>query len=163
MSKSNQTEDTSCGLDGQELSLQCRWITGPNFLWLHESEWPQRPGDLDNIPVDDPEVKKSSAYSTDVDENTNFLARLSRFSEWHRLKRYFVKPKQGITDDGTRRSGHATKAEVTHLRGEELNRAENTILKLVQNGAFSQGNRSLTEDSKSRFQGRLPIGEGEEV
>ena len=57
-SKRNPADDASCGLDGQELSPQCRWITGPNFFRLPESERPQLPGDLDDIPVDDPEVKK---------------------------------------------------------------------------------------------------------
>ena len=57
-SKRNPVDDASRGLDGQELSPQCRWITGPNFLRLPESEWPQLPGDLDDIPVDDSEVKR---------------------------------------------------------------------------------------------------------
>ena len=57
-SKRNPADDASRGLDGQELSPQCRWITGPNFLRLPESEWPQLPGDLYDIPIDDPEVKR---------------------------------------------------------------------------------------------------------
>ena len=140
-SKRNPADDASRGLDGQELSPQCRWITGPNFLRLPESEWPQVPGDLDDIPVDDPEVKRISVHSMDVNESEDFLTRLNRFSEWHRLKKSIawilrLKPKQGITDDGTRRGGSATKVEVVPLRVEELDRAEKTILKLIQSRAF---------------------------
>ena len=115
-SKRNPADDASRSLNSQELSPQCRWITGPNFLWLPESEWPELPGDLDDSPVDDPEVKKISVHSTDVDGNTNFLMRSTRFSEWQRLKRSIawiphLKLKQSITYDGTRRSGHATKVK----------------------------------------------------
>ena len=80
-------------------------------------------------------------HSTDVDESEDFLTRLIRFSEWHRLKKSIawilrLKPKQGITDDGTRRGGNATKVEAEPLRVEELDRAEKTILKLLQSRAF---------------------------
>ena len=133
-SKRNPADDASRGLDGQELSPQCRWITGPNFLRLPESEWPQLPGDLDDIPVDDPEVKRILVHSTDVDESEDFLTRLNRFFEWHRLKRSIacilrLKPKQGITDDGTRRGRKRHKVEAKPLRVEEL-------LKLIQSRAF---------------------------
>ena len=102
---------------------------------------PELPYDLDDIPVNDSEVKKILVHSTDVDETKNFLTRLTRFSEWHRLKRSIawilrLKPKQGITDDGTRRGGNATKVEAEPLRVEELDRAEKTILKLIQSRAF---------------------------
>ena len=45
----NPADDSSRGLKGHELSKQHCWITGPNFLWLHESEWPQLPADLDDV------------------------------------------------------------------------------------------------------------------
>ena len=54
-----------------------------------------------------------------------------------------LKPKQGITDDGTRRGGNATKVEAKPLRVEELNRAEKTILKLIQSRAFPKEIRAL--------------------
>lgn len=44
---------------------------------LPESEWPQLSCDLDDISVDNPEVKKVLVHSTDVDGNENFLERLT--------------------------------------------------------------------------------------
>ena len=73
-------------MKGHELSKQHRWITGPNFLWLPESEWRQLPGDLDDVSYNDPEVKKVLVNSMDVEENADLLKRLTRFSEWHCMK-----------------------------------------------------------------------------
>ena len=91
--------------------------------------------------MDDPEVKKFQVHSVDVNESTNFLTRLTRFSDWHRLKRSIawilrLKPKQGINKDVANRARHATNVEVKPLRVEELDRAEKNILKLVQSSAF---------------------------
>ena len=131
-SKRNPADDESRGLSGHEL------ITGPKFLWLPESEWPQLPCDLGDISVDDPEVKKIQVHSMDVNESTNFLTRLTRFSDWQRLRRSIawilrLKPKQGINKDGANRARHV---EIKPLRVEELDRAEKSILKLVRSGAF---------------------------
>ena len=155
-SRRNSADDASRGIDGQELSPQCRWITGPNFLWLPDSEWPQLPDDLDDIPVDNPEVKRISVHSTDVDENTSFLTRLTRFSEWHPLKRSIawilrLKPKRNNTDNGTRRGGNATKFEVKSPRVEELDRAEKIILNLVQSEAFPKEKKPCR-----RFKEQIP-------
>ena len=73
-------------------------------------------------------------HSTDGDESEAFLTTLNRFSEWHRLKRSIawilrLKPKQGITDDGTRRGGKRHKNEAKPLGVEEL-------LKLIQSRSF---------------------------
>ena len=94
-------------------------------------------------PADDAShgLERILVHSTDVDESEDFLTRLNRFSEWHRLKKSIawilrLKPKQGITDDCTRRGVNATKFEAKPLRVEELDRAEKTILKLIQSRAF---------------------------
>jgi len=83
----NPADDSSRGLKGHELSKQHCWITGPNFLWLPESEWPQLPSDLDDISYNDPEVKKVLVHSMDVAENADLLKMLTRFSEWQRMKK----------------------------------------------------------------------------
>ena len=56
--KHNPADDASHGLNGPELTKQRRWIMGPKFLWLPESQWPQLPCGPNDISVDDPEVKK---------------------------------------------------------------------------------------------------------
>ena len=38
--KMNVADDCTRGKEFQELTLQCRWITGPEFLMLPEAEWP---------------------------------------------------------------------------------------------------------------------------
>ena len=129
---------------------------------------PELPYDLDDIPVNDSEVKKILVHSTDVDETKNFLTRLTRFSEWHRLKRSIawilrLKPKQNITDDGTKRGGNATKAEVKPLTVEELDRAEKTILKLVQRGAFPKEIGALQKIQRAYSYDNRHIRKGEEV
>ena len=40
-SKNNPADDALRGLNGYQLSDQQRWIKGPDFLWLSESEWPE--------------------------------------------------------------------------------------------------------------------------
>ena len=74
-------DDASRGRNGPELTKQRRWITGPKFLWLPDSQWPQLPCGPNVISVDDPEVKKILVHSTEVSGNANFLTRLTRFSE----------------------------------------------------------------------------------
>ena len=97
-------------------------------------------------------------HSTDVSGNANFLTRLTRFSEWQRLKRSIawilrLKPKQSITDDAANRVGRATNVKAEPLRIEELDRAEKTILKLVQVVAFPKEIETLQKiqraDSKN--------------
>ena len=141
----NPVDDSSRGLKGHELSKQHRWITGPNFLWLPESEWPQLPADLDDVSLNDPEVKKVLVHSMNVEENVDLLNRLTRFSEWQRMKRSIawilrLKPNSDeralLPKDGADKVGSAAHVKRKPLRVEELDRAEKTILKLVQRGAF---------------------------
>ena len=141
----NPADDSSRGLKGHELSKQHCWITGPNFLWLPESEWPQLPSDLDDISYNDPEVKKVLVHSMDVAENTDLLKMLTRFSEWQRMKKsiaWILRLKPNSHEralhpkDGADKVGRTANAKCKPLRVEELDKAENTILKLVQSGAF---------------------------
>ena len=141
----NPADDSSCGLKGYELSKQHRWSTGPNFLWLPENEWPQLPGDLDDVSNNDPEVKKVLVHSMNVEENADLLKRLARFSEWHRMQRSIawilrLKPncdeRALLSTDKQDKVGSTAKVKRKPLRVEELDRAEKTILKLVQSGAF---------------------------
>ena len=141
----NPADDSSRGLKGHELSKQHRWITGPNFLWLPESEWPQLPADLDDVSLNDPEVKKVLVHSMNVEENVDLSNRLTRFSEWQRMKRSIawilrLKPNSDeralLPKDGADKVGSAAHVKRKPLRVEELDRAEKTILKLVQRGAF---------------------------
>ena len=52
---SNPADDASRGLSSAALLRQQRWIEGPQFLWKPETEWPQQPFPVGEVPDDDPE------------------------------------------------------------------------------------------------------------
>ena len=150
----NPVDVSSRGMKGHELSKQHLWITGPNFLWLPKCEWPQPPGDMDDVSHNDPEVKKVLVHNIDVEEKVDLLKRLAGFSKWHRMKKSIawilrLKP---CTDSGALlpkgradRALHTENPNCKPLRVEELDRAEKTILKLVQSGAFPKERKALQE------------------
>ncbi|XP_022797507.1 uncharacterized protein LOC111335779 [Stylophora pistillata] len=110
-----------------------------------ESEWPQPPSDLDDVSNNDPEVKKVLVHSMNVEETADLLKRLAHFSEWHHMKRSIawilhLKPNSNdralLPKDRQDKVGRTARVKCEPLRVEEPDRAEKTILNLVQSSAF---------------------------
>ena len=146
-SENNPADDASRGLEGNQITKRHRWVRGPDFLWHPESEWPTFPCDLDAVFADDPEVKKVVTHATVSDEKEEILTRFARFSNWNRMKRCvarILRLKQFLahvqTPLETRRAG---KLSSQPLKVEELQRAEQIILKLVQGCAFPKESEAL--------------------
>ncbi|XP_029183335.2 uncharacterized protein LOC114951290 [Acropora millepora] len=81
-SKCNPADDASRGLKGCELSTQQCCIRGPDFLRL-----PALPPDLEEIPIDDPEVKEVHVHRIIVSKRSDVLMRFSRFPNWNKMKK----------------------------------------------------------------------------
>lgn len=87
----NPADDATRGLSASEMTQQSRWLTGPPFLWLEESQWPDRPllpADL----VSDPEVISCSTatgtHRSDVPTEGKDLGLLwTHYSSWYRLQK----------------------------------------------------------------------------
>ena len=77
---------------GKEMSFEDRnrWFSGPSFLHLHKSEWPEFEGSaVSDTLADDPEVRSGSCFATNV--CTDRLPELLlRESSWYSLKRTLV-------------------------------------------------------------------------
>ncbi len=65
------------------------WTSGPAFLLLPKSEWPDNLIDVERLDVSDPEVKKGiENNSIQLKEEDDVISRLiNHFSSWFRLKR----------------------------------------------------------------------------
>lgn len=89
--RENPADDASRGLDGLALIAGQRWLQGPRFLWKPESEWPHQPLAVSQVPDDDPEVKRTTAASTNaviVDQSAGATNKLIyHFSDWNQLRR----------------------------------------------------------------------------
>ena len=97
--------------------------------------------DLDDVSVDDPEIRKVLVHSIDVNEGTDLLTRLTRFSDWHRMKRsiaWILRLKPNLSETSLPPKTGATSSKDNLPRVEELERAEKTILKLVESDAFPE-------------------------
>ena len=88
----------------------------------------------------------------DVEGNANLLERLTRFSEWHRMKKVHCldslsKTKLWWKGIATQRwswwSGSCRKGETQAHESTRTRWAEKTILKLVQSGAFPKEIKSI--------------------
>ncbi|XP_068758639.1 uncharacterized protein [Montipora capricornis] len=146
-SKNNPADDASRGLNGYQLSDQQRWIKGPNFLWLPESEWPEPPCVLNSVLNNDSDVKKVQVLTTVVDKKADILTRLGRFSNWYRMKKciaWILRLKQLLTHKQLPLTGKAHRTRNAAIKDtsresftvEEMQRTEKTILQLVQDSAF---------------------------
>ena len=64
-----------------------RWLKGAQFLEMEETDWPEIPERLGQIPLDDPEVKREvSANIVSVDTNPTSML-IEYYSSWNRLKK----------------------------------------------------------------------------
>ena len=145
--KSNPADDASCGLSVKSFLEESRWLKGPQFLWLPEESWPQRPPGMDRkVEENDPEVKKEvKTCATRADMATNALNRIfERISSWYRLKKFvawMMRYKEQLKRRRARRAeGQSTILQhgnkLIPLSVEEMNLAEKEILKNVQRESF---------------------------
>ena len=77
------------GLSAMRLiDIKQRWF-GPDFLWTDfDAQFGKIDGEeaVNVLGPDDPELKKSSVFATKVDERSDLVERLNRFSNWHKAK-----------------------------------------------------------------------------
>ena len=73
---SHNPADDASPLKEHKLSREHRWITSPSFLSLPNTGWPLLPCDLDDISVEDLEVKTVVVHSMEIPENDDRLSRL---------------------------------------------------------------------------------------
>ena len=154
--KENPADIASRGSGAQELIDTSLWWNGPDFLWKPSRVWNQ--SDISpSIHPDDPEVKRASVLTTKVQNRPSLLERLEYFSCWHRAKKAvavclriqekFRSRSPGVNDTTARYPTGSQKTKYIPVNVQELQRAENEIIKNVQREAFSEELRILKEAS----------------
>ena len=80
----NPADDGSQGVNAQYFRPDCRWWSGPKFLWEPDHTWPSVP--VEDLQDDDKEIRKSPTvlFISNVSQ-IDFL--LQRYSSWSRLLR----------------------------------------------------------------------------
>ncbi len=137
-SKCNPADDASRGLSGTQFVQQKRWIDGPSFLKKSGADWPICP-----VSCSTPAATIEDAdgcFANVIKENSpgDLLQRLSRFSDWHSLKKIVAwllraKPRPTESDDMERQVFKPRPISV-----EEMVKAEVAILQLIQKCQFSK-------------------------
>ena len=75
----NSADEASRGMTAKAFLENSKWISGPDFLWQTEDNWPQQRADHPALDESNPKVKKVNARVAAVQED-NMLGRLERFS-----------------------------------------------------------------------------------
>jgi len=138
-------------LTALDLTINSRWLLGPEFLYLPEQCWPQPPCTLPMIPEEFLILRKT-VYVTSTSNSDMFLNdRFSRFSSWYRLKRsvaWILRLKKRLlkrpTNEGT-------------LTVSELNNVKNAIIQCVQNHAFAKEINELKCNSENCVHKSSPL------
>ncbi|KAK3746502.1 hypothetical protein QZH41_001765 [Actinostola sp. cb2023] len=157
-SENNPADDASRGLSPKTLLQSSRWLRGPTFLWEHHSTWnsPNESEEPIGLSTDDKEVKKTAAFTTAVKEQPATLPqRLEYFSDWFRAKRalaicirYLQILKNRVQKKRVPPSKDARPAHES-VTVEELKKAEQIIIKVVQREAFLDEIKDLKSQQKA--------------
>ncbi|XP_072175534.1 uncharacterized protein [Diadema setosum] len=148
---SNPADDASRGLTARELVDSSTWLAGPSFL--HEKGKFLPPVHLQlTVEETDPEVKKSTSFSTRAQACSNLDAnRLSHLSSWYRAKRAVAiclrfKHRLQMREVKLKKSPTVTRpvSRIT-LTVADLQEAETELLRCVQREHFDRELRVLTD------------------
>lgn len=147
----NPADDASRGLNARDLIENSRWWKGPNFLWKPLDD--QGSNDTVDISPDDPEVKRITTMTTQIQERANLVERLQRFSSWHIAKRAVAvclrwrkKETQTSQEEASTQApeqisnAHSEQSESHYVpvNIQELQAAETKIIKFVQGEEFPE-------------------------
>ncbi|XP_028408667.1 uncharacterized protein LOC114531224 [Dendronephthya gigantea] len=131
----NSADEASRGMTAKAFLEKSKWITGPDFLWQTEDNWPKQRVEQRELEEGNPEVKKVKARASSVRE-VGMLKRLERFSSWVRAKlaianciRYVRKLKERV------KNGSSTPSPISV---NDLKNAEVVIIKWMQHDAYSE-------------------------
>ena len=148
--KANPADEASRGLAVDSLIKKNRWIRGPDFLWEQESRWPAQPTTVQEVPDDDPEIKRETrTFSAVSDAEASSMNKLlEKFSSWSRLKKIvawilcYRDRLRASCERRKRGSSLALKSTVGResesINVDEINRAEKEVLKFVQRQSFKE-------------------------
>ena len=85
--KMNVTDDCTKGKEIQEWTPYCRWIIGPEFLMLHEAEWPS----TKEVPViDETELEIKGSVLAGVTTPSIDMVQWEKYSSWRKLHRLYA-------------------------------------------------------------------------
>ena len=126
----NSADDVSRGISVKELSQ--RWQHGPEFLYLPEEEWPEKPSisNADNVEC---ECLKTQVSSTAAKEEEDVID-CERFSSWRRLVRVTANVLRFIQNLGSCVKKSKADFQLGPLSVQELDKAEIYWIKRAQNG-----------------------------
>ena len=137
----NPADDCSRGLMASELTENCRWIRGPDFLCLSEENWPADRQSR-SVALEDPEVKTVLTTHRHGLVASDALPDPSRFSNWNRYRRtvaWILRFRHNLS---------ATSSTSRRLTGPlsalELRAAHDFIVRQLQCQAFAQEIAALT-------------------
>ena len=145
--KLNLADDTSRNPSPNTL-VTLKWSTGPAFLWQKENEWPfdekVLPDPSQVLPCD-PEVRKVTALATmSTKKELKITDRLEYFSDWFRARRAIALSLlylQRLREQAF--AEHKVSNKKAMLQVQDLQEAENVIIKSVQCTAFPEELKSL--------------------
>ncbi|XP_078798259.1 uncharacterized protein LOC110014434 isoform X1 [Oryzias latipes] len=128
-SEENPADHASRGLTAEQL-IASNWFQGPDFLWQKVmSSGEIKVGEISSS---DPEVKKVQVLKTQAKEQRSLLDHIHKFSDWSRMIKAIARLKRLAKEvkERKRRS-----CEVSNV--EERREAELTVIRMVQDAAFS--------------------------
>ena len=152
----NPADDASRGLTAETFLKSEQWLHGPAFLKQPEKTWPKYPENSISLAADDPEIKKTVAvFGTAATETRDPVTEfIQHFSSWDRLKRATARLLQfrdllmhlsrkrkaaALAHQQSEVPGKDPKVQTQeHLSVENLARAEETLLRCVQQLHFRE-------------------------
>ncbi|XP_038060502.1 uncharacterized protein LOC119731404 [Patiria miniata] len=150
VSRLNPADDVSRGQTAEELLTNKRWLYGPDFLCLEDSEWPKSPS-LRDLPDEDPEIKPDKEVVTvcavNKMEQVDVVDRLlKRHSSWHRLKKNVAWLLQVKNYLRAKARKQPTVDMQKLLAVDEMTRAEDAIILYIQRESFCKELKFLQKD-----------------
>ena len=156
----NPADYVSRGLSADKLLESC-WLTGPEFLWKPQEFWPKRPPNITHMSSSDNELRKERNVCVVSKQNSVIDDIIFSFSNWRKLKKCFAwilryKAKLYYAVKCKKEGKSVVFSEkLPLLTVEEMDSAENAIIKYTQKQYFSVEEQKTKGDLKFKISSSL--------